>query len=112
MQVRAIAKDVGVSPLKMRLLVDAVRGRKVEDALNILRFTPSPAARVLAKAINSAAANAENNYQMSKSDLRVVRAFADQGRMLKRGRARARGRPSPILRHSSHITIVVEEETK
>ena len=110
MEVRAVAKDTGVSPRKARLLVDMVRGKKVDEELTILRFSPSPTARVVAKVIKSAAANAENGFQMSPSDLKIVGIFADEARTLKRFRARSRGRASPILKRSSHITVVVTEQ--
>jgi len=109
MEVKAISKDTGVSPRKMRLLVDMVRGRKVEEALNILRFATTPNAVIVAKTIKSAAANAENNYQMTPSDLKIVKITADEARMLKRFRPRARGRANEILKRSSHITVVVSE---
>jgi large subunit ribosomal protein L22 len=109
MEVRAISKDTGVSPRKMALLVDMVRGKKVEEALNILRFAPTPNAKIIAKTIKSAAANAENNYQMTPTDLKIVKISADEARMLKRFRARARGRANQILKRSSHITVVVSE---
>jgi len=109
MEVRAISKDTGVSPRKMRLLVDMVKGKKVEEALNILRFAPTPNALIVAKTIKSAAANAENNYQMTPSDLKIVKITADEARTLKRFRARARGRANEILKRSSHITVVVSE---
>jgi large subunit ribosomal protein L22 len=110
MEVRAVVKDTGVSPRKVRLLVDMVRGKKVEEALNMLRFTPSPTARVVAKVIKSAAANAESGFQMTPADLKIVRIFADEAPTLKRFRPRSRGRVSPILKRSSHITVVVAEE--
>ncbi|HEX74384.1 MAG TPA: 50S ribosomal protein L22 [Dehalococcoidia bacterium] len=110
MQVRAVDKDIGISPRKVRPLVDMVRGKKVDEALTILRLTPTPIARVVAKVVKSAAANAENNFQMSSSDLKVVRIFADEARTLKRFRPRARGRVSPILKRSSHITVIVAEQ--
>lgn len=109
MEVRAISKDSRVSPRKMRLLVDMVKGKSVDEALNILRFAPTPNARLLAKTIKSAAANAENNFQMTPTDLKIVRITADEARMLKRFRARARGRANQILKRSSHITVVVSE---
>ena len=93
----------------MRLLVNMVRGKKVEEALNILRFAPTPNARVVAKTIKSAAANAENNYQLTLADLKIVKITADEARMLKRFRPRARGRANEILKRSSHITVVVSE---
>ena len=110
MEVRAIAKDTGVSPRKVRPLVDMVRGKKVDEALAILRFTPSPTAQVVAKVVKSAVANAESNFQVSPSDLRIVKVFADEARTLKRYRPRARGRSSPILKRSSHITVIVAEQ--
>jgi len=110
MEVRAVAKDTGVSARKARLLVDMVRGKKVDEALTMLRFVPSPTARVVAKVIKSAAANAENTFQMPPSDLKIVGIFADQARTLKRYRPRARGRMSPILKRSSHITVIVGEQ--
>ena len=110
MEVRAVAKDTGISPRKVRLLVDMVRGKKVDEALTMLRFTPSPTARVVAKVIKSAAANAETCFQMSSSDLKVVKIFADEARTLKRFRPRSRGRVSPILKRSSHITVIVAEQ--
>jgi len=109
MEVKAVAKDTGISPRKVRLLVDMVRGKKVDEALTILRFAPTPTARVVAKVVKSAAANAENNFQMSPSDLKIVKVFADGARSLKRFRPRARGRVGHILKRSSHITVIVAE---
>jgi|SRR5450759_986590 large subunit ribosomal protein L22 len=109
MEVKAISKDTGVSPRKMRLIVAMVKGKKVEDALNILRFAPTPNAVIVAKTIKSAAANAENNFQMTPSELKIVKITADEARMLKRFRPRARGRANEILKRSSHITVVVSE---
>ena len=109
MEVRAVAKDTGVSPRKVRLLVDMVRGKKVDEALAILRFAPTPTAQVVAKVVKSAVANAENNFQMSPSDLRIIKVFTDEARTLKRFRHRARGRINSILKHSSHITVIVAE---
>ena len=110
MEVKAVAKDTRISPRKVRLLVDMVRDKKVDEALTILRFIPSPTARVVAKVIKSAAANAENVFQMSSSDLKIVNIFADEAQTLKRFRPRARGRVSPILKRSSHITVIVDEQ--
>ncbi len=110
MEVKAIAKDTGVSPRKVRLLVDMVRDRKVDEALTLLQFARTPTARVVAKVIKSAVANAENNYQMTPSDLKIVRIFADEARTLKRFRPRARGRVNSILKRSSHITVFVAEQ--
>ena len=112
MRVGASAKDIGIPSRKMKLVVDMVRGKKVEDAMNILKFTPTPAAKVVAKVIKSASANAENNYQMDPAELKVVYIVADEGRTLKRYRPQARGRFSPILKRSSHIKVFVAEEGK
>ena len=110
MEVRAVAKYVGLSAQKVRLYAGLVRGKKADESLAILRLSPSPAARALAKVVRSASANAENNYQMAPSDLKIVRVFIDQGATLKRIRAQSRGRVSPILKRSSHITVIVDVE--
>lgn len=110
MEVKAVSKDTGISPRKVRLLVDMVRGKRVEEALALLRFTPTPTARVVAKVVKSASANAENNFQMDPADLKIVSIFADEARTMKRFRPRARGRAAPILKRSSHITVIVAEE--
>jgi len=108
-QVRAIAKQVRGSPQKVRLVLNVVRGRPVEEALTLLKFIPSPAARKVAKVVKSATSNAENNYQMSPAQLRIVKACADEGPRMKRFRPQARGRISPIIKRTTHITVVVEE---
>lgn len=110
MEIRAVSKDTGIAPRKVRLLINMVRGRKVEEALRMLQFTPSPTAKVVAKAIKSAASNAESVFQIMPSELRIVEIFADEARTLKRYRPRSRGRVSPILKRSSHITVIVTEE--
>ncbi len=109
MEVRAITKDTGISVRKIRPLVNMIRGKKVDEALTILKFTPTPKAQLLTKLVKSAAASAENNFQMIPSDLRIIRIFADEARPMKRHRPRSRGRVSPILKPSSHITVFVEE---
>jgi len=110
MKVRAVAKDVGILPRKVRLAINMVRGKKVDEALTILSFLPTPTAKAVARTIKSAAANAENNLQMSPADLKITEIFADQGRTLKRFRPQSRSRVSPILKRSSHITVFVAEE--
>ena len=109
MEVRAVTKDTGISARKVRPVVDMVRGKKVDDALTILKFTPTPTARIVAKVVKSAAANAENNFQMLPSDLKIVTIFADEARTLKRFRPRARGRVGHIVKRSSSITVIVTE---
>ncbi|MBI2866522.1 MAG: 50S ribosomal protein L22 [Chloroflexi bacterium] len=110
MEVRAMAKQVRVSPTKVRLVLEAIRGRPVEEAQAILRFLPQPSARVVAKVLKSAMANAENNFQMLPSELRVAGAYAQAGPTLKRFRPRPRGRVGRIHRRTSHITVVVSGE--
>ena len=110
MEVRAVSKNTGIPPRKARLLVDMVRGKQVEQAIDILRFLHSPSAKIVSKVIQSAAANAESVFQISTSDLKIVKIYADEAPTMKRYRARARGRVSPILKRSSHITEVVGEQ--
>ncbi len=109
MQVQAIARHIRVSPRKVRLVLADLPGKRIDEALVQLHFTPVPIAREVAKVVKSAAANAENNYGLAPEDLRIVRATADDGVTLKRFRARARGRPASRLRRHSHITVVVED---
>lgn len=110
MEVKAVVKDTGITPLKARLLLDMVRGKSVTEALTMLKFTTSPSARVVAKVIKSAAADAESVFQIPVEDLKVVRIFADEARTLKRFRPRSRGRVSPILKRSTHITVIVASQ--
>jgi len=110
MKVKAVAKEVGISPQKVRLVINVIRGKKVEEALSILRFLPTPTAKAVAKVVKSAAANAENNFQMSPPELRITDIFAGKGHTMKRFRPQSRGRVSPILKRSSRITIFVAEE--
>jgi large subunit ribosomal protein L22 len=110
MEVRAVAKNVPRSPQKLRLVADSVRGLSVREALAILSVMPQSAARDVYKVVKSAASNAENNYELEVNDLYLLRIFVDEGRTLKRFKARSHGRASPRLKRSSHITAVVEEK--
>jgi large subunit ribosomal protein L22 len=110
MEVKAIAKDTGISARKLRLHMELVKEKPVTEALAILRFAPSPAAKIIAKVIKSAAANAENNFQMTPADLKIVKICADEAAMAKRFQPRARGRADRILKRSSHITVIVAEQ--
>ena len=110
MAVRAVAKNVSVSPKKMRRVLKIVRGKKVDAALEILAFLPTPAARHVAKVVKSAANNAENNNMMSQEDLTIIAIHADPGVTLRRTRARSRGRSSRILKRTCHVTVLVDEE--
>ena len=107
---KSVAKNTGVSARKMRRLVDLVRGKPVDEALTMLKFTPSPNARIVAKVVKSAAADAESVYQIPSSDLKIVGIAADEAQTLKRYRAGARRRVKPILKRSSHITVVVADQ--
>jgi large subunit ribosomal protein L22 len=110
MEVRASARSMPGSARKLRLILDRLPGLSVDQALALLRYTPSPHARAVSKVVLSAAANAENNFDLDIDDLRVRRAFADEGRTMKRFKARSRGRASPILKRSSHITVILDEQ--
>lgn len=110
MEVRAVAKNTGIPASKVRPLVNMVQGKRVDDALTLLKFMPTPKAKVVAKLVKSAAANAENNFQIDPADLKITKIFADEARSLRRYRPRARGRVSHIRKRSSHITVIVTEE--
>src|SRR4051812_47149500 len=110
MEIKATAKMVRRSPRKVRLVLDVVRGKSVREALAILRFMPQGAARDVASVVASAAANAENNFQMAQDDLVIVQAYADDGPTFKRFRSRSRGQAAPILKRTAHITVTVAEQ--
>ena len=112
MKVHSIAKNIGIPSRKVKLVVDMVRGKSVYDAINTLKFVPTPAARAVTRVIQSAAANAENNFEMTPDNLVISEIYADEGQTLKRYRAQARGRVSPILKRSTHITVYVSEEER
>ena len=109
MQARASLKMVRTSARKVRLVCDAVRGKRVADALALLRFLPQGSAHDVAKGSKPAAANAENNYQMSPEDLRIKTIFADEGPTFKRWRPRARGRADRRQTRTSHVTVIVDD---
>ena len=109
METRAIARFVRISPQKIRLVIDQVRGKKVEEALNMLTFAPQKGARILKKVIHSAVANAQENAGMDVDSLYIIRAYADEGPTIKRWMPRALGRATRIRKRTSHITVVVDE---
>jgi large subunit ribosomal protein L22 len=109
MEARAVARYVRLSPKKVQRVVQVIRGRPVAEAEAVLRFLPSRAARVVAKVLRSAVANAENNLDLDRSALVVARAFVDRGPSVKRVQPRARGRADILTRRSSHITVVVSD---
>ena len=107
---RAVAKYVRVSPRKVQIVIDLIRGKKVDDALAILMYTPTSASPVVEKLLNSAIANAENNLEMDRQSLYVAETYANQGPTLKRYWARSHGRADMIKKHTSHITIVLDQK--
>lgn len=110
MGVTARARFVRVSPQKARLLVDLVRGKKVEEALNILAYTKKAFAKTLTKLINSAVANAQQNKQMDVDTLRVKQISVDGGPVMKRHIPRAMGRATVIRKRTSHVTVVLDQK--
>jgi large subunit ribosomal protein L22 len=110
MQVRAIAKDIGISPRKMRLVTKAVKGLRVNEALAYLQFIPNAGARPVSKVIASAAANAENNYSLDPDSLYILNIVADDSFRIKRIKARPHGRAGRILRRFCHVTVIVSDD--
>lgn len=110
MEARAIAKHVRISPLKVGFICNEIRGKDVEEALSILRFTPKKGAKILEYVLKSAIANAENNLHLDRENLYVSEAYANDGPQMKRWRPRAQGMASPIIKRTSHIGIVVKEK--
>ena len=109
MEVRAVTKYTGISAQKARLVVNEVRGRQAEEAITMLEFMPQPAAKIVAKTIKSALANAEENFGLEPEDMYVAKIVADEAPTRKWRRFGARGRFKPWLRRSSHITVVLAE---
>ena len=109
MQTQAVLKFVRLSPLKARFVADLVRGKKVGEAVNILKFSPQKAARIIKKVLDSAIANAENNLGADVDELKVQAIMVDEGPTMKRTMPRAKGRADRITKRTSHITIVVGE---
>ena len=109
MESRAVARYIRISPRKVRLIMDEIRGRRIEEALNQLSFAPQKGAFILKKLINSAVANAEQNYEMDVDKLYIKRIYADEGPTLKRFRPRAMGRATRIRKRTSHLTVVLDE---
>ena len=106
----AIARYVRISSRKVKIVIDLIRGKQVDQALAILMYTPKAAAPVVLKLLNSAIANAENNLQLNREDLYVAEVFANPGPTLKRYVARSRGSASPMLKRTSHITVVLDSK--
>ena len=109
MEAKAVAKYVSMSPTKLAPITDLVRGKDLQEALTILKFTPGKASELVEKVVQSAAANAENNHDMDPSKLYVAEIYANKGPTMKRWRAGAQGRAGMILKRSSHIGVTLKE---
>ena len=109
MEARAIAKYVRMSPMKVGVVLGLIRGKNVNEAFAILKYTPRDAARVIEKVLKSAVANAEHNNELDSAKLIVAEAYVGQGPTLKRFRPRAQGGAFRINKRTSHITLVVKE---
>ena len=106
-EVSAILKGVRISPQKARLVADMIRGKKVDNAINMLTFSPKKGAEIMKKVLESAIANAEHNNSADIDDLKIKTIYVDKGATLKRIRARAKGRAAKIQKQTSHITLTV-----
>ena len=111
MEVKAVSKYMRISPQKVRRLVDAVKGKPVEKGLDILKFMPQKAAKIIEKTMRSAVANGDQNPDVDVDALIIQNIIADQGPTLKRFKARARGRGTRILKRTTHITVILAEES-
>ena len=109
MEARAEAKYVRISPLKVHNLCREIRGKKVDEALIYLQFSPQKGARILEDVLKSAIANAENNLALDRDNLVVKKAYANDGPTMNRWRPKAKGAAYPILKRTSHVGVVVEE---
>ena len=109
---KAVAKFVRISPYKVRVVLDNIRGKSVKDAVAILTNTSKAGAEPIKKVVLSAAANAEHNLGMNRDDLKVAVCYADQGPTLKRMRPMAHGRAFRILKRTSHITVILDVMSK
>ena len=109
MEARAVTRNIHTSPQKARLVADLIRGKQVEEALLILRFTQKKSARVLAKTLRSAIANATETQNVDPDALYVKKTYVDGGTTLKRFTPRAHGRATPVRKRTSHFTVVVDE---
>lgn len=106
----ATARYIRISSRKVKVVIDLIRGKSVNEALGILMYTPKAAAQPVLKLLNSAIANAVNNMNLSTDDLYIAEVYANQGPTLKRFRPRAQGRASRIRKRTSHITIVLDQK--
>ncbi|MGI6747381.1 MAG: 50S ribosomal protein L22 [Anaerovoracaceae bacterium] len=109
MEAKSVAKYVRMSPIKLKPVTNLVRGKNLGEALTILKFTPGKGAEIVEKVVKSAAANAENNFDMNVDKLYVAEVYANQGPTMKRWRAGAQGRASMIFKRSSHVGVTLKE---
>lgn len=109
MEAKAKLKYARISPRKVMVVLDLIRGKQIDEATAILKYTPNRASYLVEKLLNSAIANAENNFNMNRDRLYISKAYADQGPTLKRYLPRAHGRADVIRKRTSHITLVLEE---
>ena len=109
MEVRASWSYASISPQKLRLVINKVRGMKAEQALVVLQFMPQKGAEIIHKLLSSALANAENNFDLPRAEMVVETIYADGGPMLKRFKAGARGRYKPRKHRTSHVTVVLAQ---
>lgn len=112
MQATAKLKQFRISPQKARLVADQVRGLPVSQALELLQYSTKKASHPIKKVLESAIANAEHNEGADIDELKIAAIYIDEGPVMKRWRARAKGRGTRILKRSSHITVTVAEDTK
>jgi len=109
---QAHAKYVRISSRKVKIVIDLIRGKSVDEAKAILTFTPKAAAPVVLKVLNSAIANAVNNQELNAKDLYVAEVYANPGPTLKRFVARSKGSASPMLKRTSHISVVLDQKAE
>jgi len=108
-EARVVSRYVWIAPRKVRIVLDLIRGKGVDEALAILQFVPKRASLLVSKAVKSATANAEQNLQMKRDKLYIAEAFADGGPTMRRYQPRQRGRAFPIKQRTTHLTVVVRE---
>lgn len=111
-EIRAVTKYILGSPIKMRRVVNSVRGLRAQDALEILQLLPQQAATPVYKTVKSALANAENNFDLDPEDMIISKIFVNEGPRLRRARYGARGRFKPIRKRMSHITVILKDESE
>lgn len=109
MEVRASTKHLSISPRKLRLVCDQVRGMDAEQARIVLNFIPQKGAALISKTLSSAMANAENNFDLNPATLYISEIYADEGPRLKRFTAGARGRYKPRVKRTAHLTVILAE---